>query len=98
MSSEEKKEVARAVYSLEPNQVDAKVAKVFGVPRSTLNQWVSDIKQKHVASRDAIIARLNLLGWSQEEIGEVVELTQQAVAVILQEMLKSAKLVQSLKG
>jgi DNA modification methylase len=98
MSSEEKKEVAREVYRLEPNQVDAKVAKTLGVPRSTLNQWVSDIKQKHESSRDAIIARLDLLGWSSEDIGEVVELTKQRIDQIRQEMLKSAKLVQSLKG
>jgi DNA modification methylase len=97
MSNEDKQRTARAIYTLEPNQVDAEVAKVLGVPRSTLNDWVRDIKQKHTASQEAIITRLNLLGWAQENIGEVVGLTQQGVALNIQEMTKSAKLVQSLK-
>ncbi len=97
MSNEDKQRTARAIYTLEPNQVDAEVAKVLGVPRSTLNDWVRDIKQKHAASQEAIITRLNLLGWAQENIGEVVGLTQQGVALNIQEMTKSAKLVQSLK-
>jgi predicted transcriptional regulator len=37
-------------------------------------------------SRNAFIYKLHLLGWTQEEIGELVELDQSGISRIMQEL------------
>lgn len=43
------------------------------------------------AERDMLILRLSLLGWTQEEIGEVAGITRQAIGQLLQENAESGK-------
>jgi len=71
---------------------------MLSVRRRTLNDWVSDIKQKHKASRDAIIVRLDLLGWTHKDIGAVVDLSEARVDQISLVLAKSPKLGKSLTG
>lgn len=97
MSQEDKKRTARAICELDPSRTDAEIAKGLGVPRTTLNDWVRDIKHKHEASKQSIITRLDMLGWTQSDIGNAVGLSQQRTAEILLEMTKSSKLVETLK-
>jgi DNA modification methylase/transposase-like protein len=97
MSNDDKKRTARAICELDPSRTDAEIAKGLGVPRTTLNDWVRDIKHKHEASQQSIITRLDLLGWTQQDIGNVVGLTRPRVEQVLIEMTKSSKLSQSLK-
>ncbi len=55
----------------------------LGVPRQTVNNWISDIRVRQKASRNTIILRLGRLGWSQGKISETVGLSQNRVSEII---------------
>lgn len=57
-------------------------AKIFCVSQPTINGWIKDIRARQQGSRDNIIYKLFLLGWTQEEIGKAVGITQQAIGEI----------------
>ena len=97
MSQEDKKRIARTICESDPSRTDTDIAKALGISRHTLNDWVRDIKNRHEASQQAIIARLALLGWTTEDIGNVVGLTGQRVGQVLKELSPSTKLSQSIK-
>jgi hypothetical protein len=59
-------------------------AEIFCVSRQTVNNWIKDIRAKQRGSRNNIIYKLSLLGWAQEEIGDVVGLDQSVIAKIMQ--------------
>jgi len=58
------------------------LAEKFGVTEKTVSQWVSEIRARYRQSRDALIYKLYLLGWTQEEIGKIFGITHQAVSKI----------------
>lgn len=47
-----------------------------------MSKYCSDILQKRQASIHSIILRLSCLGWTQEEIGEVVGKSQDTISLI----------------
>ncbi len=52
------------------------------VIRQTVNTWISVIRGRQRAGREIIIIRLNRLGWTQEQIADVVGVNQQRVSQI----------------
>ncbi len=94
LQSDDKQQQARKICEKNWDITEQKIADALGVRQSTVSNWVSDIKLKQKAERQAVIYRLNLLGWTQEEIAEALGLTQQAIAEkiqILSELLKLVK-------
>jgi len=51
--------------------------------RQTVNTWISDIRARQKTNRNSTIIRLNLLGWTQEKIAEIMAMTQGRVAQII---------------
>ncbi len=54
----------------------------LGVIRQTVNTWISDIRVRQKAGREATIIRLNRLGWTQEQIAELVGMSRGRVTQI----------------
>ena len=44
-----------------------------GIPQQTLQEWLQDVMNRVKEERNAIIKRLDLLGWTQEEISEALK-------------------------
>jgi len=95
LQAEDKQQQARKICEKNWNISEKEIADALGVQRRTVSNWVSDIKLKQKAERQAVIYRLNLLGWTQEEIAEALGLTHQAVSEklsVLPELTKLTKL------
>ena len=59
-----------------------------------LHLWVSDIRAKYYASRNALIYRLHLLGWKQTEIVDTVkDINQPRVAQIINDFTEVKRLI-----
>jgi DNA-binding XRE family transcriptional regulator len=84
LSPNDKKEIARNIARSDPEctWTEDALADKLGVIRQTVNTWISDIRARQRSGRDVIIIRLNRLGWTQEEIAEVVGVNQQRVSQI----------------
>jgi hypothetical protein len=89
---------ARRIYSLNKTFVQQDLADIFGVTQRTVGNWIKDLVLAENSSENAVILKLNLLGWTQEEIGAVVGLTHQAIALRLQEIENFLKLAKSLSA
>jgi len=50
--------------------------------KKTVNNWISDIRAKQRGTRNNRVYKLDLLGWTQEEIAKVVKITRQRVQQI----------------
>jgi len=95
LGSEDKKYQARKICEKNPNATEQEIADALGVSRQAVSNWVSDIKLSQKAEREAIVYKLNLLGWTQEEIGGAIGKSQDRVSQVLREMPELAKLVKS---
>jgi len=74
---------------------EQEIADALGVSRQTVSNWVKDIKLRQKAEREAIVYRLSLLEWTQEEMAKAIGKTQQRIGQILQEMADLPKFVKS---
>lgn len=54
----------------------------FGVSKGWMSELIGAEVDRRKMSRDATVYRLGLLGWTQEEVGKVMGLTQQATSEI----------------
>jgi len=97
MSQDDKRLAARRIYEHNPKQSVPDLSNVLGIPQRTLYRWVEDIIQKNKASQEAKICRLNLLGWTEEDTGNVVGLSQQRVGMVLQQNANWQNVVKSLQ-
>ena len=95
LTYEDMKRQARKICEKNPDITSKEIASAFGVSPRTVREWVNDIKARQKAEREAIVYRLNLLGWTQEEMAEAIGRAQQRVSQILQEMADLPKLVKS---
>jgi len=96
LGSEDKKYQARKICEKNPNATEQEIADALGVSQQTVSSWVSDIKLMQKAERQAIVYRLNSLGWTQQEIGEKIGLTQRAVSDKIENLPELVKLLKSL--
>jgi len=62
---------------------ESALAEKLGVIQQTVNTWISDIRARQRAGREIIIIRLNRLGRAQEQIAEIVGISQGRVAQII---------------
>ena len=96
LGTEDKKYQARKICEKNPDITEQEIADALGVSRQTVGNWVTDIKLMQKAEREAIVHKLNLLGWTQEEIGKIIDKSQDRVSQILREMPELANLVKTL--
>ncbi len=85
LSPKDKKQIARDIATSDPEcrWTEKALAEKLGVIQQTVNTWISDIRARQRAGREIIIIRLNRLGWIQEQIAEVVGISQGRVAQII---------------
>ena len=62
-----------------------KLLQYLPMAKSTLHEYVKDIIAKNRETKNAIALRLFRLGWTQEEIGEVIGMKHQSVQEKMQE-------------
>jgi plasmid maintenance system antidote protein VapI len=85
LSQTDKRQVARDIVSRDPNYQlsEEMLAGSLGVTRQTVNNWIKDIRARQKASRDSTIHRLNRLGWTQQKIAQVLDISQARVSGII---------------
>ena len=66
----------------EQKWTEEEIGNRFGTAQQTVSDWISDIRARQKASRDSLIIRLSRLGWTLEEIAEVVGLKKSQVGEI----------------
>lgn len=81
----DKKATAQRVAEDDPEQTwtEQAIADKLGVKRQRVNEWISAIRQRQKAGRDAQIVKLSRLGWMQEEIAGVIGLERSSVTKIV---------------
>lgn len=95
LQTEDKQQQSRKICEKNWDITEQEIADALGVLRRTVSNWVSDIKLKQKAETQAVIYRLDLLGWTREEIAEAVGLTHQAVSEKLQVLAELPKLAKT---
>ena len=85
LSSKDKKEIARNIAASDTKcrWTENALGEKLGVTHQMVNIWISDIRARQRASREVTIIRLNLLGWTQDEIAEKINLSQNRVSEII---------------
>lgn len=77
------KEQIREIYALnEKGFKQRELAKEFNIHQTTVGEYIRGLKYKYELSRDALILKLHLLGWSGEEIGMLVGLSGEGIRLI----------------
>jgi len=72
LTREDMRRQARKICERNPDIKEQEIADILGVRRRTVSEWVKDIKARQKAEREAVVYRLNLLGWTQEEMAKAV--------------------------
>jgi DNA-binding XRE family transcriptional regulator len=82
---DKKDKVAREVAAADPERkwTEQVIADRLGVAQQTINEWISDIRQRQNASRKSRIIKLARLGWGQDEIAKAVGLSQNRCSEII---------------
>jgi len=96
LSEVDKKGIARKIRERDPHVSQQKIADALAVTQRTVSNWVQDIEAKQKAEQQAVIYRLNALGWTQQEIAEVVGLNRTSVSRKLCNLENLLKLTKSL--
>ena len=91
----EAKALAREIYEANPDFKIKTIAEYLGVSMGSAHGYVSDILARRNETQQAVIARLDALGWTQDEIGKAVNITQGRVAQKLLEISELKKLIVS---
>lgn len=90
----ETKALAREICEANPDFAAQVIATYVGRSERTVSDYVKDIKGRRKEQQRAVIMRLDRLGWTQEEIAQVVGVTQKTVHEKVYEM---AELQESIK-
>lgn len=96
ITSSEVEALAREICQSDPDFSDAVIAEYVGRSRRTVNNYVRDIKARRQEQQRAIILRLSMLGWTQQEIAGVVGVHQDTVSESLRKMAELPKSVKSI--
>ena len=98
LSIADKQNMARQIYhataTKDRDGKKAHLAKILSVSERTVRGWLSRIDKDTKADRDRRILSLWLACYTQEEIGEEVGITHQAVDLVLQGMAELPKLAE----
>ena len=86
LKADEMKALAREIAERCPKEgiTQEEISQALGRERRRVGEWIADIRARQTAGRDSLINKLNLLGWTQQEIGDVVGLSQQQTSRITQ--------------
>jgi len=95
LSIQDRQFQARRIVELNPKIENELLAIKFGVTTKTVSSWVSDIRARFYASRDALIYKLYLLGRTQKEIAKRFELDQSRIAQIISKLTRVKTLIKS---
>ena len=81
----DKKRIARGIAVADPDHTytETALADKLGVSRQAVNTWITDIRARQTSSREAVIIRLQRLGWTQKKISDLVGLSQNRVCEII---------------
>lgn len=80
MAVSDLRDVCREVYETNPEYVQEDVAKLLGIRRQRVSEFVSDILAVRREERKAKVQRLARLGWTQLEIAERLDTSQPVVS------------------
>lgn len=84
----------RAIFELKPKAFKQReIAEMFGVRQATISNYIKDLKYEYNLSRDALILKLHLLGWTYKEIGEVIGLTTDGAAKVIYNFINNYKTI-----
>jgi DNA modification methylase/uncharacterized ParB-like nuclease family protein len=83
LSLQDRQFQVRRIVELNPKIENEVLASRFGVTPQTVSGWVSDIRSRFFASREAMIFKLNMLGRTQQEMGRHFTLDQTRVSQII---------------
>lgn len=85
LSPKDKRQIARDIAVSDPERLwtEDALGDKLGVIRQTVHTWISDIRARQKAGRNINIVRLSRLGWTQEEISAIVDMTQGRIAQII---------------
>lgn len=86
LSQKDKQTTACQIATDDPkaNWTEQYIAEKLGVKRGRVHNWISVIRTRQKASRDAVIMRLSRLGWVQDKIAGVVQRDQGVISRIMQ--------------
>ncbi len=85
--------LAREIYEGNPEYPQKTIAEVLSVSQQSISKYIRDLKAKKDEAVATKIGTLTRLGWTQEEVGEAVGVTQGRVAQILLEIPDLVKLI-----
>lgn len=91
----EAKALAREIMDANPKFGVKELAQAFAVSIGTAHGWVSDILARDKETQQAIVMRLDMLGWTQDEMGTAIGVTQGRAAQKLLEISDLKKLIVS---
>lgn len=80
LTDEDAKTVARKAYERNPDLSTREIALAVGRSERAVRGYIRDLKARYELQRDLMIFKLYLLGWTQEQIGKAVGLTQQTIS------------------
>ncbi len=85
LTSIDKKRIAREIAGSDPGCriLEFALSEKLGVAQQTVNTWISDIRARQKSDRNAVILRLNILGWTQAQIADVAKLSRSRVSEIV---------------
>ncbi len=76
LNREDLKRTAQRIAKGDPQKeiTVEKISQKINVPKSTVQNWISEIRAEQKAEQDALIKRLTRLGWSAKEISNCVSM------------------------
>jgi len=80
LSNGDLKKIAEAEFEANPKLDPTTWGKGLGISKSTVYRWVSHLVERDRLSRANKAWRLSKLGWTQQEIGDSLEVTQGLIA------------------
>lgn len=80
LTDEDAKTVARRAYERNPALSTKEIALAVGRSERAVRDYIRDLKARYELQRDLTIFKLHLLGWTQEQIGEVVGLARNTIS------------------
>ncbi len=95
LKASEVEALARELCTADPD-LDVKViAEYVGRSQRSVYDYVRDIKARKEEQERAVLMRLDRLGWTQQEMGDVLGVTQQGAAKLLQQIAELQIVVKS---